>query len=72
MKATISFGNPFLMMTYTASVLAIGWAIGSHWGHSLTSRWMLVIATIILFLHDAATVVLFAIVATKLASSGKR
>jgi hypothetical protein len=70
-KVTVRFGNPFLMTIYTASMLAIGWAIGSHWGSTLTSAWMLFFATIFLFLHDACVAVLSAIAATKVASSGK-
>jgi hypothetical protein len=70
-KVTVRFGNPFVMTIYTASMLATGWAIGSHWGSTLTSAWMLFFATIFLFLHDACIAVLSAIAATKVASSGK-
>jgi hypothetical protein len=70
-KVTDRFGNPFLMTIYTASMVAIGWAIGSHWGSTLTSARMLFFATIFLFLHDACIAVLSAIAATKVASSGK-
>ena len=71
MKVTVRFGNPFLMTIHTASMLAIGWAIGSHWGSTPTSAWMLFFATILLFLHDACIAVLSAIAATIVASSGK-
>jgi hypothetical protein len=70
-KVTVSFGNPFLVMIYTTSMLAIGWAIGSHWGGTLTSAWMLFLATMFLFLHDACVAVLLAVAATKVASYGK-
>jgi hypothetical protein len=70
-KVTVRFGNPFLMTIYTASMLALGWAIGSHWSSTLTSAWMLFFATVLLFLHDACIAVLSTIAATKIASSGK-
>jgi hypothetical protein len=71
MKVTISFGNPFAAMVYTVALLMIGWAIGAHWGHTLSSAWMVFFATIFLLLHDAAIAILLAIAATKVTSSGK-
>lgn len=71
MRVTASFANPYLVMTYTVSLLAIGWVIGAHWGYSLTSGWMLFFGTIFLSLHDAAIAVLLAMAATKAAASGK-
>lgn len=69
MQITVRFGNPFLVMVYTASLLMIGWAIGAHWGHTVTAGWMVFLATICLLLHDAAIAILLAIAATKVVTS---
>ena len=71
MKVTVSFGNPFTVTVYTAVLLIIGWAIGAHWGHTLSAAWMVFFVTILLLLHDAAIAILLAIAAIKVASSGK-
>jgi hypothetical protein len=70
-RVTVSFGNPFVVVTYTAALLMIGGAIGAHWGHTISSAWMVFIATIFLLLHDAAIAILLAIAASKVASAGK-
>lgn len=72
MKVTIRFGNPLLVTIYTVVMLMIGWAIGAHWGHTLTAGWMLFCATILLVLHDATIAILSAIAAAKIASSAKQ
>lgn len=70
MKVTVSFANPVLVMLYTASMLAIGWGIGSHWGGTVTSAWMLFFATVFLFLHDACIAILLAMAASRVVSAG--
>jgi hypothetical protein len=42
-KVTICFGSPFHVLTYTVSMLAIGWAIGSHWGSTPAAGWLLLL-----------------------------
>ena len=69
---TVRFGNPFLITIYTASLLMIGWAIGAHWSQTFAAEWMLLVATILLLLHDAAVAILFALVTVKIASAGRR
>ena len=71
MRVTVSFGNPFAALVYTVTLLMIGWAIGAHWGHTISSAWMVFFATIFLLLHDVAIAILFAIAASKIASYGK-
>jgi hypothetical protein len=72
MKVTIRFGNPFLVTIYTVAMLMIGWAIGAHWGHTLTAGRMLFFATILLVMHDVTIAILSAIAATQIASSAKQ
>jgi hypothetical protein len=72
MKVTISFGNPPLAMLYTASMLAIGWYVGSHYGRTPTSGWILLFGIVLLLLHDACLAVLFGIGAAKIASSAHK
>lgn len=72
MRVTVSFANPFLVTIYTVTLLMIGFAIGAHWGHTLTAGWMLLLATVFLLIHDCAIAVLLAIAATKVASSGSK
>jgi hypothetical protein len=71
MKVTISFGTPFLVIIYTVSILMTGWAIGAHWGHTLTSGWMLFLATILLSCHDTCIAILFAMAANKIMAARK-
>ena len=71
MKVTVNFGNPFTVTVYTVSLLMIGWAIGAHWGHTLSSAWMIFFATILLLLHDAAIAILLAMAAIKVSSGLK-
>ena len=54
MRVTVSFGNPFAALVYTAALLMIGWANGAHWGHTISAAWMVFFVTILLLLHDAA------------------
>ena len=54
MQFTLSFANPFLMTAYTRAALAIGWAIGAHWGHTATAFWMVIAAAVLFYLHDVA------------------
>jgi Bacterial RNA polymerase, alpha chain C terminal domain len=70
-KVTIRFGNPFLVLTYTVSMLAIGWAIGSHWGSTLAAGWMLLFAAVCIVIHDSVVFCLLVIAATRVATSGK-
>jgi hypothetical protein len=49
----------------------IGWAIGAHWSHTFAAGWILLVATILLLLHDAAVAILFALAAAKIATSGR-
>lgn len=72
MKVTVSFGNPLAVTVHTVALLMIGWAIGAHWGHTLSSGWAIFLATIFLFLHDAGIALLFAIAAAKVSSSGSK
>jgi hypothetical protein len=72
MKVTVSFANPFLVAIHTVTFLMIGFAIGAHWGHTLTAGWMLLFATIFLLIHDCAIVLLLAVAASKVASSGSK
>jgi DNA-directed RNA polymerase alpha subunit len=71
MNVTVSFANPFPIAIYTVSLLLIGFAIGSHYGHSLAAGWMLLIATILLLVHDVAIAILLAIAAAKVVSFGR-
>jgi len=71
MNVTVRLANPFLVTIYTVTLLMIGFAIGAHYGHTLTAGWMLFFATIFLLLHDVAIAVVLAIAATKVASSGR-
>jgi hypothetical protein len=71
LNITVRFGNPFLVTIYTAALLMIGWAIGAYWGHTLAAGWMLLFATILLLLHDAAVAILLALAAAKIASYGR-
>lgn len=71
MNVTVRFGNPFLVTLYSAALLLIGWAIGAHWSHTFVAGWMLLFATILLLLHDAAVAILFALAAAKIASDGR-
>ena len=71
LKVSVSFANPFPIAIYTVSLLLIGFAIGSHYGHSLAAGWMLLIATILLLVHDVAIAILLAIAAAKVVSFGR-
>ena len=71
MKVTVSFANPFLVAIYTVSLLLIGFAIGSYYGHTLAAGWTLLIATILLLAHDVAIAVLLAMAAARVASSDR-
>jgi hypothetical protein len=71
LKVTVSFANPFPIAIYTVSLLLIGFAIGSHYGHSLAAGWMLLIATILLLVHDVAIAVLLASAASRVASTDR-
>lgn len=71
MNFTVSFANPFMMTAYTGAALAIGCAIGAHWGHSMTAVWMMIAAAILLYLHDVAIGIVLAMAVAK-ASSSKR
>jgi Bacterial RNA polymerase, alpha chain C terminal domain len=70
MKVTVSFANPFLVMLYSASMLAIGWAVGSNWGGTVTAAWMLFVATVFFSLHDACLVILLTVAVSRIKSSG--
>ncbi len=58
LNVTVRFGHPFLVTLYTSALLMIGWAIGAHWSHTFAAGWMLLLATILLLLHDAAVAIL--------------
>lgn len=72
MKVTISFGNPFTVTVYTVVLLMIGWAIGAHWGHTLSAAWMIFFATVLMLLHDAAIAILLVMAAIKAASLDRK
>ncbi len=72
MKVTVSFANPFLATIYPVSLLLVGWAIGIHWGSTVTAGWMLLFATILFLIHDCALAVLMGIAIVKVASSDKK
>jgi hypothetical protein len=71
MKFTVSFANPFTVTAYTATALAIGWAIGAHWGHTATAVWMLFAAAILLYLHDVVIAVVLAMAIARASSSDR-
>jgi Bacterial RNA polymerase, alpha chain C terminal domain len=71
LKVNVSFANPFPIAIYTVSLLLIGFAIGSSYGHTLAACWMLLIATILLLLHDVAIAVLLASAASRVASTDR-
>jgi hypothetical protein len=54
MKFTVHFANPFIMTAYIGAALAVGWAIGSHWGHTTTAFLSLIAAAALFYLHDVA------------------
>lgn len=58
MNITVRFGNPFAAAVHTGVLLMIGWAIGSHWGHAISSVFVLVAATIAMVLHDVVLALL--------------
>ena len=71
MNFTVSFANPFTLTAYTGTALAIGWAIGTHWGHSATAVWMMIAAAILLYLHDVVIGIVLAMAIAKACSSGR-
>jgi TRAP-type mannitol/chloroaromatic compound transport system permease small subunit len=58
MNVTIRFSNPFCLVTFSAAMFLIGWAIGARWGHSATAGYALFWAIVALLVHDAAMVIL--------------
>ncbi|WP_348270065.1 hypothetical protein P8936_06450 [Edaphobacter paludis] len=58
MNITIRFSNPFYLVTFSAALLLIGWAIGAQWGHSATAGYALFWAIVALLVHDAAMAIL--------------
>lgn len=72
MKLTVSFGNPFVAAIYSIALLMIGWAIGAQWGYTLAAGWMLFLATISLFVHDALIVALLMIAVAKMVPSNRK
>lgn len=71
MNFTVSFANPFMMTVYTGATLAIGCAIGAHWGHSTTAVWMMIAAAVLLYLHDVAIGIVLAMAVAKASSSSR-
>ncbi len=71
MNFTVSFANPFMMTAYTGAALAIGWAIGAHWGHSMTAVWMMIAAAILFYLHDVAIGLVLAMAFARASRSGR-
>lgn len=71
MKFTVSLSSPFLVTAYTGCTLAIGWAIGTHWGHTTTAVWMLFSAVVFLYLHDVVFAVLVAMAIARATSSNR-
>lgn len=71
MKTTVSFANPFTMTAWTGAILAVGWAIGARWGHTITAAWMLFLAAILLYLHDVVIALMLAMAVTKASSSNR-
>jgi hypothetical protein len=53
--------NPFIVTAYTPCALALGWAIGAEWGHTVITAWMLFFAAVLLLLHDMAMLLAMAI-----------
>lgn len=70
MKVTVSFAAPVPATLTTTSLLLIGWAIGAHWGHNLAAGCVLLIAMVLMLLHDVVLAVFLAMAAAKLSSSG--
>lgn len=58
MNLTIRFSNPFYLITFSAALLLLGWAIGARWGHTATAGCALFGAIIALLIHDFAMAVL--------------
>lgn len=71
MNFTVSFANPFMMTAYTGAALAIGWAIGAHWGHNMTAVWMMIAAAILLYLHDVAIGIVLAMAVARASRPGR-
>jgi hypothetical protein len=71
MDFTVRFANPFIMTTYTGVALAIGWAVGVHWGHTTTASLTLIAAAILLYLHDVAIGIVLAMAIGRASSSGR-
>lgn len=71
MQFTVSFANPFIMTAYTGAALAIGWAVGAHWGHTMTAVWMMIAAAILLYLHDVAIGIVLAMAIAKASFSNR-
>jgi hypothetical protein len=71
MNFTVSFANPFTLTAYTGTALAIGWAIGAHWGNALTALWALITAAVLFYLHDVAIAIVFAMAVAKASSSNR-
>ena len=71
MKFTVSLSNPFAVTAYTGCALTIGWAIGAHWDHAITSVWMLFAAVVFLYLHDVVFALLVAMAIARATSSNQ-
>lgn len=71
MQFTVSFANPFMMTAYTGAALAIGWAIGAHWGHTMTAVWMMIVAAVLMYLHDVAIGIVLAMAIARATSSSR-
>ncbi len=71
MNFTVSFANPFMMTAYTGAALAIGCAIGAHWGHNMIAVWMMIAAAILLYLHDVAIGIVLTMAFARASRSGR-
>lgn len=68
MSLTIRFSNPFYLVTFSAVLLLIGWAVGAQWGHSASAGYAIFWAIVVLLVHDMAMAVLAGIGGYKFAT----
>jgi len=71
MEFKVRFANPFIMSAYTGAALAIGWAIGAHWGNAMTAVWALIAAASLMYAHDVAIGIVLAMAIVKACSSSR-
>jgi hypothetical protein len=58
LNLTITFSDPHYLVTLSAALLPLGWAIGARWGHTSTADYVLAGAIVALIIHDLTITVL--------------